>query len=225
MDPALQVVGWWVAFAATHTLLSHPPVRWRLVHRLGERGYRAFYSLVAFATFVPLVTTFFVHRASRGVWLPALALVPGMWWATMVVNFVGILFVVLGFASPNPVSSLTARPNAGARGILRVTRHPGFMGFALLGLGHLLVLRAPIDLAFFGGLFVYPLLGAAHQDWRRRRSDAALADFYRQTSFFPFVAIWQGRTNFVASEFSVRGFAVAAGIFVSLFLLHHRIFG
>jgi hypothetical protein len=133
------------------------------VGRLGEQGFRGFYSLVALATFVPLVATFFTHRAGRGIWLPALALTPGVWWVTMLVNFCAVLLIVLGFARPNPVSTLRASPDTEARGVLRITRHPGFMGFALLGLGHLFVLRAPVDLAFFGGLFAYSLLGAAHQ--------------------------------------------------------------
>lgn len=225
MDPALQVLAWWIAFGGTHTFLSHPPIRERLIRHLGEQGFRVLYSLVAFATFIPLMTTFFVHRVSRGVWLPALALVPGVWWATMVVNLIAIVFLVLGFASPNPVSTLTARPGADVRGILHVTRHPAFMGFALLGLGHLLVLRAPIDMAFFGGLLVYSVVGAWHQDYRRRRSVPELAEFYRQTSFFPFVAVWQGRTRLALSEIPIGALVVAGGVFVLVFLLHHRIFG
>lgn len=224
MDPAAQVVCWWVVFAATHTLMSQPPIRVRLVGRLGEQGFRGVYSLVALATFVPLVTTYFVYRTSRAVWLPALAVVPGVWWITMLVNFAATVFLVLGFSSPNPVSSLTGGRETRVRGILRITRHPGFTGFGLLGVGHLLVLRAPIDVAFFGGLLLYAILGAAHQDWRRR-SMPELTDFFRETSFFPFVAIWPGKTSLEFSEFSLRGLAAAIVAFTMLFFFHDRLFG
>lgn len=213
-----------MAFGGSHTLMSHPPIRARLVRRLGEQGFRAFYSIVALATFVPLVATFFTHRAGRGIWLPALALTPGVWWVTMLVNFCAILLIVLGFARPNPISTLRASPATEARGVLQITRHPGFMGFALLGLGHLFVLRAPVDLAFFGGLLAYSLLGAAHQDWRRLKTDPALRPFYEATSFWPFAGLWSGRTRFVASEIPLGVLAAAVLVFFLLFVLHHRLF-
>ncbi|MCX8071827.1 MAG: NnrU family protein [Candidatus Binatia bacterium] len=225
MSPPLQIVGWWLAFAGTHTALSHPPIRARLVARFGEQGFRGVYSLVALATFIPLVTTFFLHRTSRGVWLPALAMVPGIWWLTMGVNLAALFLIVLGFSLPNPVSTLSRQSAAQPHGVLRVTRHPAFMGFALLDFGHLLVLRSPIDLAFFGGLCAYSVLGAAHQDWRRRKTTPELARFYQETSFIPLVALWQGRTRFAANEIRWGAVVFALVLYGVLFFSHHRIFG
>lgn len=225
MDPIQQVALGWLAFGGSHTLLSHPPIREPLVARLGQRGFQGVYSLVAFATFVPLVWTFFAHRIATPVPLPILLHAPGPAWGTIGLMFVALNMIVLGFASPNPVSSLTAKAGVGAIGPLRITRHPGFMGVALFGLAHLVVNPAPIDRAFFGGLVGYALLGCAHQDWRKRRAgrgDPESERFFAETSFLPFVAILQGRNRLVARELRPGLLVAAAVVYVAIFFFHHR---
>jgi len=225
MDPVAQVIIGWLAFGSTHTALSHPPVRDRLVARLGDWGFVVLYSLVAFTTFVPLVWSFFAHRIASPIPLPTLVAVPGIWWLTMLIMFVALNLVVIGFASPNPVSNLTSRFGGGAVGVLRITRHPAFMGVALFGLAHLLVNHTPIDRAFFGGLVVYPVLGCAHQDWRRRQAGgAALEPFFAATSFLPFVAIAQGRNRFVPGELRPVLLLVTAALYLAIFFYHDRLF-
>ncbi|MEZ4333351.1 MAG: NnrU family protein [Myxococcota bacterium] len=226
MDPTMQVVVGWLAFGGSHTALSHPPVRSRLVARLGERGFLLFYSLVALGVFVPLVWTFFANRIATPIPLPVLVRVPGVAWGTMALMLVAVPLIVLGFASPNPVSALTGRAGSGATGALRITRHPGFMGVALAGLAHLLVNRAPIDRAFFGGLVLYCVVGCWHQDGRRRNAaGTALAPFFAETSFLPFVAILQGRNRLVLRELRPVPLAASLGLYALLFNFHHRIFG
>jgi uncharacterized membrane protein len=225
MDPVQQVALGWLVFGGSHTLLSHPPLRERLVVRLGERAFQGVYSLVAFATFVPLVWIFFTQRVAAPVPLALLLHAPGPAWATIPLMFVALNMIVLGFASPNPVSSLTAKAGVGAIGPLRITRHPGFMGVALFGVAHLLVNPAPIDRAFLGGLVGYAVLGCAHQDWRKRRAgrgDPESERFFAETSFLPFVAILQGRNRLVGRELRPGLLVAAAGAFVAIFLVHHR---
>ncbi|MBY0398801.1 NnrU family protein [Myxococcota bacterium] len=258
MDAVDQVLLGWLAFGGTHTALSHPPLRDRLVAKLGDRGFLLVYSLVAFATFVPLVRAFFTQRVPGAVPLPVLATVPGIWWLTMAMMFVALNLIVIGFMRPNPVSALMAGIGGGggagvvvdsavggtamtgrasgrrghdgagstARGALRITRHPAFMGVALAGFAHLLVNPAPIDRAFFGGMVVYSILGCAHQDWRRRRAGGpALEGFFAETSFLPFVAIAEGRNRLVVGELPKLGLVASAALFGLLFVTHHRIFG
>lgn len=226
MDPSMQVVLGWLFFGGTHSLLSHPPVRDRLVARLGDRGFLGVYSLVAFATFVPLVWTFFALRIATPVPLPTLARIPGLWWLTMALMFVALQLMVLGFTSPNPVSSLMARGGTGAVGPLRITRHPAFLGVALAGFAHWLVNPAPIDRAFFGGMALYGVLGCWHQDWRKRRAGGAeIEAYFAETSFLPFVAILQGRNRLVWSELRPLAVLGATLVFGALFFTHHRIFG
>ncbi len=226
MEPTLQVLLGWLLFGGSHTVLSHPPVRDRLVARLGDRVFLLVYSLVALATFVPLVWTVFANRIATPVPLPTLIGVPGIWWLTMLLMFVALNLMLLGFASPNPISSLTGGSGSGAIGVLRITRHPAFMGVALFGVAHLLVNHAPIDRAFFGGLAVYSILGCAHQDWRRRRAGGAeLERFFAETSFVPFVAIARGRNRLVLHELRLSVLFAATAVFVVLFFSHHRLFG
>lgn len=226
MDPTTKVMLGWLVFGGSHTLLSHPPVRDRLVAGLGERGFLGLYSLVAFATFVPLCWVFFASRIATVVPLPLLAPIPGLHWLTMALMFVALMLIVLGVAKPSPLSQLMARGNVGATGALRITRHPLFMGVGLAGAAHLLVNPAPIDRAFFGGMAVYALLGCAHQDWRKRRAgDPALARLFEETSFLPFVAILSGRNRLVWSELPVPAWTVAGALYLLVFFVHHRLFG
>jgi uncharacterized membrane protein len=226
MDPVLKVVLGWLLFAGTHTLLSHPPVRDRLVARLGDRGFLGLYSLVAFATFIPLCWSFFAGRTATVVPLPLLARVPGLHWVTMALMFVALLLIVLGVAKPSPVSELMARGAAGATGAVRITRHPLFMGVGLAAAAHLLVNPAPIDRAFFGGMALYAVIGCAHQDWRKRRAgDPALGRLFEETSFLPFAAILTGRNRLVWRELPIAASGAAVALYLLVFFLHHRVFG
>jgi uncharacterized membrane protein len=183
------------------------------------------FSLVAFATFIPLVWTFSANRATSAVPLTRLAAIPGLWWVTMALMFVALELVVLGFARPNPIA-LTARRGSGAGGILRVTRHPAFMGAALFGFAHLLINHRPIDQVFFGGTFLYSLLGSAHQDWRKRQEGGpAMERFFAETSFLPFAAIVAGRTRFEPREIGAIPVVIGAVLYGVIFVFHHRWFG
>jgi uncharacterized membrane protein len=222
MDPVMQVILWWAAFAGTHTVLTHPPIRPALVARLGTVGFQVVYSLVALATFVPLVWTFFANRASTPMPLAELARTPGVWWIAMLLMLLAFELAVLAFARPNPLA-MTARAGSGAGGILRVTRHPLFMGTALFGLAHLLVNHTTLDRAFFGGMLAYSIVGSAHQDWRKRREGGPeMRRFYAETSFFPFVAIATGRTRFEPREMNGIVAAIGLVLFAVVFMFHHR---
>ena len=71
MSVEIQLVIWWLLFGGTHILGSSAPIRTRLVRVLGLRGFKAVYSVVALATFIPLVLTYWHHRHAGP------ALVPG----------------------------------------------------------------------------------------------------------------------------------------------------
>ena len=52
----------WLAFAATHMVLSSVQLRPRLISVLGERPYQGLYSTVALLLFVPLVWVYFANK-------------------------------------------------------------------------------------------------------------------------------------------------------------------
>ena len=182
---AAGIVAWWVAFAGSHMGLSSLRLRPRLVAALGERGFQGVYSLVAFATFVPLVSTYYAHKHA-GPLLWSLAGVPGS--RPFAYALIGIAFslVVAGLVQPSPASLTPGK--AELRGVARITRHPLLMGFGLWGLAHLLAASVnAAELAFFGGFPLFALVGCAHQDRRKR---ATLGEPYRAwcaaTPFLPF---------------------------------------
>jgi hypothetical protein len=57
-------LGFWRFSSSAHLLISSGVIRPRLVDRLGEQASRDVHSLVALATFIPLVTVFGHHKHS-----------------------------------------------------------------------------------------------------------------------------------------------------------------
>jgi len=182
---AAGIVAWWVAFAGTHMALSSLRLRPRLVARLGERGFQGLYSLVALATFVPLVRAYYQHKHA-GPLLWTLTEVPGARLVAFALMGVAATLVVAGLVQPSPASM--ARGKAEVRGVARITRHPLLMGFGVWGVAHLLVATVnTAELAFVGGVPLFAMLGCAHQD---RRKLVTVGERYRAyhaaTPFLPF---------------------------------------
>jgi uncharacterized membrane protein len=182
MSPVAKIVLLWLGFAGSHVVLSSVPVRRRLVARLGEGPFRGLYSLVAFAFFIPLVATYFAHKHAG----------PQLWSLThgpvlVATVYLGMAFafvlIAAGLMQPSPASVVPGE----ARAVHRITRHPVMMGIALVGLAHLLPNGNAADVAFFGGLALFALLGSVHQDRRKLASgDERFRRFYESTPFLPF---------------------------------------
>jgi uncharacterized membrane protein len=113
----------------------------------------------------------------------------------------------------------------GSRGLTRITRHPLFMGIALWGCSHLLLNGYATDVLFFGGLLIFSLLGAWHQDVRKRVTDRErLGPFFAETSFWPFAAILAGRNRLLWSELPWVGLAIGAAAAIGIYALHPWMF-
>jgi uncharacterized membrane protein len=214
MSPTDQVLCWWLAFAATHLVLSSLPVRQPLVARLGEQAFRGLYSLVAFATFIPLVWTY-AHGKHTGPLLWAIPMTPVLRWLVYTGMGLALVLLVASFAQPSPAA---VRPGKAApKGVLRVTRHPLMMAFALFGLVHLIPNGFASDVVFFGGFPVFALLGAWHQDQRKLALDpGGYQAFHATTPFLPFT----GRDTIAGlREMSpiVIGVGIAATVIVRYF--------
>ena len=68
-------------------------------------------------------------------------------------------------------------------------------------------------------------MGGPHLDGRRwRGGGAALAPYFAETSFLPFVAIAQGRNRFAPGELRPVLLLTTAALFVAIFVYHHRLF-
>jgi len=219
MSAAFWITFWWAMFAGTHMVLSSLPVRGKLIARLGEKTFRGLYSLIAFATFIPLVWVYFGNRHAGGVvW--SLAAAPGVRPLAMLLAVLGIAMIVAGVLRPSP--ALAGIKQAwGARGLTRITRHPLFMGIALWALSHLLLNGFVTDVLFFGGLLAFSLAGAAHQDARKRATEEErLGQFLAESSYWPFAAVIAGRNRVIWQELPWLALAIGAGAAVGIYALH-----
>lgn len=223
MNPALWITFWLILFASTHGVLSSLAVRHRFVAVLGANGFLGFYSLVAFATFIPLVSVYFDNRHAGGL-LWVLTPIPGLRSFAMLLAVTGIALMVAGVLQPSPALAGVTRA-AVPRGLTRITRHPLFMGIALWSASHLLLNGYVTDVLFFGGLLVFSLAGAAHQDARKRVTDRErLGPFMAETSYWPFAAILTGRNRLVWGELPWTGLFIGAAAATGIYALHPWMF-
>lgn len=184
MQETFIIIGLWLLFGASHMILSSARLRPKLVARLGSGPFMGLYSLVALATFVPLVSYYIGHRHVGPMFWSNVP--QGLWMAVLyVLMSVAFILMASGLITPSP-ASIGARVGE-PRGVHRITRHALFMGTALLAALHAVMLGFASDLAFFGGLVIFAFIGCAHQDARRIASgDEAYAAFCARTPFVPF---------------------------------------
>ncbi|HUK04395.1 MAG TPA: NnrU family protein [Burkholderiales bacterium] len=219
MDPYILYAAT-ITFLATH-FLSSTPLRPALARVLGEKGYLGLYTLVAFLALGWMIWAY--KRAPTEVLWPGLRLAPAI---AMPFAFV---LLACGLFARNPTAVGQARAlesDEPARGMLRVTRHPMMWGFILWSASHILARGELKSLVFFGGFLVLAALGALLID---RRKEATLGEdwqrFAKATSYFPFLAIAQGRNRFDAKEIGWRNPAIGLALYAAFLGLHAWMFG
>ena len=172
-------------FASSHMLLSSRAIRARLVARLGDMRFQAVYSVVALVFFVPLLYYYFTHLHAG----PLLWSVPdsgAVEFVLVLANVVGFVLAVAGVMTPSP-ASITGAPVDEPRGVHRITRHAVFMGMGIWALAHLVANGYASDVAFFGGIVAFVLIGSWHQDRRKLAAgDPRFERFHAATAFIPF---------------------------------------
>ena len=184
-DATVIVIVLWLLFAASHMLPSSRAIRSRLAARLGEKRFLGAYSLVSFVFFVPLVYHYMTHRHTGPLlWAPPAS--GAAEFLLLLVNVAGFVLLVAGVMTPSP-ASVAGAPRDEPAGVQRITRHPVFMGIGLWALAHGVMNGYASDVAFFGGFFVFALIGSWHQDRRKLAGgDARFARFHAATPFVPF---------------------------------------
>jgi uncharacterized membrane protein len=220
VDPLTQLCLASAAFLLAH-FVSSTPLRPALVGALGEKGYLGLYSLATFATLGWMIWAY--GKAPVEPLWPGLRLLPAL------LMPLSLILVVCGVLSKNPTAvgqaKLLKAPEA-AQGILRVTRHPVMWGFMLWSGAHVLARGELKSLVFFGSFLVLASLGALLIDARKAR---ALGEdwqrFAQATSYFPFVAILQGRNRLVLAEIGWRNPAIGLVLYALFLWLHPVAFG
>ncbi len=177
------------AFVLTHIGMATAGVRDGIVVHLGEKGFQGLYALLSFAL---LGAAMYVYRDLEPV---VLWVAPSGAWhvATLVMLLASVLFV----GSVTPANKalagvpVTDRP---ASGVLRITRHPMMWSFALWAAVHATLSGSLPTVILAAGVGALALLGAAHQDLKKRRlMGETWARYERETSFWPFGAQPAGR--------------------------------
>jgi uncharacterized membrane protein len=220
MDPFSQLCIAATAFLATH-FVSSTPLRSAVVKGMGEKAYIGVYAVVAFATLGWMIRAY--GKAPLEPVFPGLRLAP-----EILMPFAFVL-LACGLLSRNPTlvgaDKLLRNPDP-ARGIIRVTRHPMMWGFILWAGAHLLARGELKATVFFGSFLVLAALGALLID--RRKATTLGEDWQRfaaATSYFPFLAILQGRNRFDAHEIGWRNPAIGLALYALFLQAHAWLFG
>ena len=185
MEDTAVIVVLLLLFASSHMLLSSRTIRARLVARLGDMRFQVVYSVVALVFFAPLLYYYFTHLHTG----PLLWSVPdsdAVEFVLAFANVIGFVLAVAGVMTPSP-ASLTGTPSDEPRGVHLITRHAVFMGMGVWALAHVVANGHASDVAFFGGIVVFVLVGSWHQDRRKLAAgDPRFERFHAATSFIPF---------------------------------------
>lgn len=222
----VHILIWWLLFGGTHIVGSMTPVRTFFIDKLGLKGFKGLYSLVSFATFVPLCYVYFTNQhAGRLLFAP-----PGnMYLVTELFMILGFVVLVQGLTTPSPLTTeaeMSGKYPERARGIQRITRHPGNFGFAIIGFGHMLSNAYVGDWIFFGGFVVYGVLSAIHQDKRTLASGLEEVVRYQdETSAVPFAAILKGKQRLGLDEYNLVPLIISLAICGAIWYFHASIFG
>jgi uncharacterized membrane protein len=220
MDSGAQLYFASAAFLATHFVPS-TPLRGVLVRSLGEKAYVGLYTLVSFAMIGWMVWAY--NRA------PLEPLWVGLRWLPAVLMPFSLVLLACGVLSRNPTlvgADKLLKSADPARGMIRVTRHPVMWSFILWALAHILARGEFGAIVFFGTFLLLAALGAVLMDQRKARNlGEDWQRFAAVTSYFPFLAIAQGRNSFKPAEIGWRNPAIGLALYALLFWFHPLLFG
>lgn len=220
------IVLWAAAFLAGHFFLSWEPVRKPIIAAVGERPFRGLYSVVALATFIPLVVVF-AHHKHAGPMLWNLRGVAPVRWLVWLLMLAALVIFVASFITPSLASIGAPASEEAPHGILKLTRHPTFVALSIFGLAHILMNAWIGDVVFFGTFPALGIAGGLHQDRRMlREMGERYRRFMAQTSFFPGAALLDGRQRLeLRADVPWRALAIGVMFFVVLIAFHHELFG
>jgi len=225
MEPALVVAMLWTLFAGTHMGLSITRVRAALVARLGEPGFFALFSSIASLGFWVLVAYYAAHRGEGAPGLDAGRVAP-LRWLLMGTVAAGVVLVVAGLGVyPRLPVALFGQPIVTPRGIERISRHPFFVGMALVGGAHVLLAPHLAGAVFMGGFAVLGIAGARHQDSRTLQARGRpYAEYIAATSVLPLAAWLTGRQTLDRRALPLGTITTGLAVAVLLRLAHADLF-
>jgi len=206
-------LGSWAAFGGSHLLLSSEPIRPKLINLAGgEEAYRMGYSFLQTAI-LGTVAWKYSHLTpqQRGPILLDRYRKESPWKMTSAsLRILGVLAISEAFltAIKNPLGMNsyfeTIAPETQRDqqrkwqpfGLQRVSRHSLFFGYCLYALGMCMTARRTgCDLALWGLVPLFSIIGARHQEARIKKQKPWTATYFKETSMIPFGAYVRGEQS------------------------------
>lgn len=215
MDSHLIVLGLLLVFAIAHSGLA--ALRPWGEERMGARLYRVLFALASIPLAVVLIIYFFNHRYD-GWQLWQVQTVPGIPILVWVLSAISFLFLYPATFNLLEIAAIQKpQVHLYETGIVRITRHPQFIGQIIWCVAHTLWIGSSFTLVTSIGLILHHLFAVWHGDRRlRNRYGEAFTAVEARTSVIPFLAIWQGRQTFQWQEFLRPAYL---GVVLFIFLL------
>lgn len=211
-------------FDGIHFFISGTALRGKIAGKIGERAFRAIFSLMSLVGIIWLSRAY-TQADSIVLWGEIQGLQP----LALIVILIAFFFVVFAFTSPNPTAvggEMLLTEKQPAKGILRITRHPFLWGAALWASMHLLLNGDLASVIFFGTFLVLALGGPLSIDRKRKKAlGDAWDSFARVTSNVPFLAIIQGRNSLRIGELGWWRSTVALVLYALFLGIHRWLFG
>lgn len=213
------------AFVLGHLMLSSQPLRAPLIERLGEKGFRAFYSVFVLAAFAWMLLAY------RGA--PIVDLwIPPAWarWVAVAFMPLAALLVVGGLTTPSATlvggDKAMDRATRPVQGFLTISRHCFLSGTALWAILHLQANGDAATTILSGGILVLSVAGMWHIDRRREASMGAdWGPIRLTTSRLPFLAVLQRRTGIDWRGIGWWRPLLALALYAALLFTHRHIAG
>lgn len=199
MTPVVVVMTGWLFFGGSHLLLSAPVLRDVLSNRLGTYRFVVIYILVTTVSLSLLIAAVACYGGDGASGLN-LAAIPVARWILGAIALVGALLATAGIVnySRSPMAVLARRwrerhddeeskPLGVPAAVEHITRHPFFVGLAVLMFAHALLASTLAMAAYFTGFVLLALVGIPMQDRKlRERHGDVYGSYLSNTSAVPF---------------------------------------
>ncbi len=185
-------------FIISHLCMSVRPLRSAIILRSGKYTFLIIYSVVSGVLLGWAIHTFMTAPHVL-VFQPSTTLKH----ISLTLMVFSTFFIVAGYTTPNPGVLGMARLGlqSGAKGVLKITRHPVMWGVILWAMAHILSNGDQAAIIFFGGILILALSGAIHIDQKRRAEYGdCWVRYETETSFLPMLAIVVGRARIERGE-------------------------
>lgn len=211
------------AVLLTHLGVSSTPLRGVIADSVGEQGYLGIFSLTAAVTLGFLIYAYINIPHAHFVWMPGMT---ARAFAKVLMPF-AFIFLVSGLMVRNPTSvGQDAAVTAETGAILKITRHPMQWGILLWAILHLVANGDRASIVFFGTFALLSSLGMLAMDAKRKKlADENWKNFFATTSYFPFMALLQGRAQLRIMELNWLAVGIGAVLYVLVFIFHGWVAG